>query len=87
MCLFEWLDDHKDIVYIIGTKFLEKGSSFTWGVSHTAPIVAGVIALLKEVKPDLRPDEIKKILLESSKKTYDGYPILDSSKALQNILD
>lgn len=84
---FEWLNNNTDVVYIIGTNFLEKESPITWGVSHTAPIVSGVIALLKEVKPDLKPEEIEKILLGSTKNSYDGYPILDSNKALQNIIE
>jgi hypothetical protein len=83
---FEWLEEGNDIVYVIGTNFQRKETPITWGRSPTAPIVSGVIALLKEVQPDLQPLEIEKILLESTKKSYDGIPILDSNKALQTIL-
>ena len=84
---FEWLQEGNDLVYVIGTNFQRKETPITWGRSPTAPIVSGVIAMLKEVKPDLQPGEINKILLESTKKSYDGIPILDSNKALQNILE
>jgi len=84
---FEWLYEGNERVYVIGTNFQRKETPITWGVSHTAPIVAGVVALLKEVQPDLQPGEIEKILLESTQKSYDGIPILDSNKALQSILE
>ncbi len=79
-------NNNADNVYIIGTNFHGAESSHSWGVSHTAPIVSGVIALLKEVSPDLRPGEIEKILLESTRKTSDGFTILDSHKALQKVV-
>ena len=83
---FARYNDSNDIVYVIGTNFLDNESPFTWGVSHTAPIVSGVIALLKEMKPDLGPEEIKNNLLKSTKNSSDGIPILDANIALKNIL-
>ena len=74
-----------DNIYIIGTNFYNEQSPISWGVSHTAPIVSGVIALMKELKPELKPLEIKHILLESIRQSHDGIPILDAEKAVVNI--
>jgi len=73
-------------IFVIGTNFIDE-SSFpnTWGVSQTAPIVAGVIAMLKELNPELIPFEIKKILFESYNTISSGYPILDALKAVKKI--
>ncbi len=84
---FRSTNDDQDVIYVIGTNFRDHESPITWGVSHTAPVVSGVIALLKEPRPDLQPEEIKQILLRSTKNSYDGIPILDSNKALKHILD
>ena len=73
------------IVYVIGTHFLDTESPITWGVSQTAPIVSGVIAMMKELKPELKPSEIKQILLASTRITGDGIPILDAEKALKTL--
>jgi hypothetical protein len=73
-------------IFVIGTNFINE-SSFpnTWGVSQTAPMVAGVIAMLKELNPELTPFEIKKILFESYNTISSGYPILDALKAVKKI--
>ncbi|TFH39033.1 MAG: hypothetical protein E4G95_02180 [Bacteroidia bacterium] len=83
---FAGYNDRTDIIHIIGTNFIEKESAITWGVSHSAPVVAGVIAMMKELNADLGPVEIKRILLGSSRYSSDGIPILDAEKALGNIL-
>ena len=78
----------QDNVYIIGTNFINKSSfPFTWGVSQTAPIVSGVIALMKELAPDLKPAEIRRILQISGKPISSGYQILDALKALHSLKD
>lgn len=82
---FKKYNERSDIIYIIGTNFYTEQSSVSWGVSHTAPIVSGVIALMKELKPELRPLEIKQVLLESTRLSYNGIPILDAEKAVVNI--
>lgn len=76
----------KDHVYLIGTNFIDNDSPITWGVSHTAPIVSGVIALMREVNPHLVPAQIKQILLQSTKDTPDGVPLLDAHQALVKAL-
>lgn len=42
--------------------------SFTQGTSFSAPITSGVIALMLGVNPDLTPDEIRTILIETADK-------------------
>jgi subtilisin family serine protease len=83
---FARYNSNPELVYIIGTRFLDRESPITWGVSQTAPIVSGVIAMMKELRPDLKPLEIKQILLASTRITRDGIPILDAEKALENLI-
>jgi subtilisin family serine protease len=85
MIEFAELNDDDEIVYVAGTNFLHKISPITWGRSHTAPMVAGVIALLKEIDAGLKPNEIKDILLNSTKTTDNGYPLLDAFIAVKNL--
>lgn len=82
---FEKYNNNPEIIYIIGTNFLNNESPVTWGLSQTAPIVSGVIAMMKEIKPNLTPKEIKQILLHSGRNTNDGVSILDAEKALENL--
>ena len=73
-------------IFVVGTNFVNESSfPYTWGVSQTAPIVAGVIAMMKEVNPTLGPFEIKKILFESNNIIGSGYPMLDATKALKGL--
>jgi subtilisin family serine protease len=79
-------DKGKDMVFVIGTNFIDSHSfPYTWGLSPTAPLVSGVIAMMKELKPELKPLDIKKILLNSTDTTPDGYPILNALKAVQQV--
>ena len=81
---FAAYDRNNRKVYVIGTNFIDDSSfPFTWGFSQTAPIVSGVIAMMKEVNPKLTPLEINHILLKSVNKTPDGYPVLDAVKAVK----
>jgi subtilisin family serine protease len=82
---FKKYDKREDVIHIIGTNFIDNESAITWGVSHTAPIVSGVIALMKELDPYLKPQEIKRILLNSTRETSDHISFLDAEKALENI--
>jgi hypothetical protein len=73
-------------IFVIGTNFINESSfPYTWGVSQTAPMVAGVIAILKELNSELIPFEIKNILFESYNTISSGYPILDALKAVKKI--
>ena len=37
--------------------------------------------MLKEMEPDIKPEEIKKILLQSTSTTIEGVSMLDAEKA------
>lgn len=72
-------------INIIGTGFNGEDSfPFTWGFSQTAPIVSGVIALMKEKNPSLKNGDIIRILRESYKENKEGFRYLDAVKALRN---
>jgi hypothetical protein len=75
----------REVVFVIGTNFIDDSSSNTWGLSQTAPIVSGVIAMMKEINPGLRPLAIKRILLKSVNQTPDGFPLLDALKAVTSV--
>jgi len=82
----EYTTTKKDHIYVIGTGFFNESSfPLCWGLSQTAPVVAGVIAMMKELKPGLKPAEIREILLQAGKPIEGGYKMLDALKALQNI--
>ena len=75
----------KEYVYVIGTNFIDESKfPMTWGVSSTAPMVSGVIAMMKELNPRLTPQEIREILVISGRELESGYRVLDAVKALQN---
>jgi subtilisin family serine protease len=46
------------------------------GTSMAAPVTAGVAAVLKSYYPSLTPQQIKKILVKSSVKTYKGKKVI-----------
>ncbi len=76
----------KQYIYVIGTNFIDEYKfPMTWGVSGTAPMVSGVIAMMKELNPSLTPQEIREILLNSGRELEWGYKILDAVKALKNL--
>jgi hypothetical protein len=75
---FASLDRGRKLAYVIGTNFVNEASfPYTWGLSQTAPMVAGVVAMMKEANQKLEPAEIKEILLRS------GDPLLDAVKAVE----
>ncbi|KAF1086277.1 Serine protease AprX [Sporotomaculum syntrophicum] len=51
------------------------------GTSMATPICAGVAALLLEVKPDLSPDQVKEILISSSR-PFNQYTVNDQGAGL-----
>jgi serine protease AprX len=60
------------------------------GTSMSAPIVAGAAALLLSIEPNLTPDAVKQLLLDTT--TYvdndrnaSGYGMIDVHKAVQNL--
>jgi subtilisin family serine protease len=50
------------------------------GTSMAAPVTAGVAAVLKSYYPNLTPEQIKKILVKSSVKTYKGKKVVKPGK-------
>lgn len=48
----------------------KKAYTFMSGTSMATPIVSGVAALLKSIDPNLKPKEIKEILINSASKKY-----------------
>lgn len=81
---FASFDKRKNSIYVLGTNFInEQDFPYTWGVSQTAPIVAGVIALMKEIKKEITPIEIKDMLLKSSIIIDNGYKLLNAKKTLE----
>jgi hypothetical protein len=82
---FAAYDEGRAMVYIIGTNFIEDGSfPYTWGLSPTAPMVAGVAAMMLEVNPRLTPAEIKHILLSSGRDIGSGIKVLDAAVAVKS---
>ncbi len=75
-----------DYYYVIGTNYVNEDSfPYTWGLSQTAPIVGGVVAMMKEIKPTLITGEIKRILREAGRRIKDDYEIINAGKAVEMI--
>jgi len=78
---------HEDraTVFVIGTNFIDDESfPYTWGLSPTAPMVAGVAAMMLEVNPTLTPARINEILLSSGRGIGSGHKVLDAAMAVKN---
>ncbi len=78
---------HEDraTVFVIGTNFADDGSfPYTWGLSQTAPMVAGVAAMMLEVNPALTPLRIKEVLSGAGRDIGSGYKVLDAAMAVKN---
>jgi len=58
--------------------------------SSMSPVLAGIVAMMKEIDNDLTPAEYKKILVETSKETeYNGYKVghvVDAVEAINYLL-
>ena len=63
---FDAFNKNEERVNIVGTNFYSRESPITWGVSHSAPIISGVIAIIKEAKPGITPNEITQLLLKAA---------------------
>jgi hypothetical protein len=78
---------HEDraTVFVIGTNFADDGSfPYTWGLSQTAPMVAGVAAMMLEVNPALTPLRIKEVLSGAGRDIGSGHTVLDAAMAVKN---
>ncbi|MHC4074893.1 MAG: S41 family peptidase [Planctomycetota bacterium] len=56
-----------------------------WGYSNGPPIVAGVIALMKSVNPDLSPQQVRTIIAETAY-IKDGFKVLDAEAAVRKVI-
>jgi len=57
-----------------------------WGYSNGPPIVAGVIALMKSVNPEITPNKIREILYSTSI-VRNGFKVLDAEAAVKAVLN
>ena len=81
----EFAEKEKNYIYIVGIgHIVEHSFPYTWDLSQTAPMVSGVIALMKEINPQLRLSEIKDILLQSGRSIKAGFKVLDACVAVKN---
>jgi len=53
-----------------------------WGYSNGPPIVAGVIALMREADPELTPAETRRIIA-STTRDWKGFPVLNAEAAVK----
>jgi len=84
---FAAYDEGRAMAYVIGTNFIEDESfPYTWGLSQTAPMVAGVAAMVLEASPRLTPAEVKDILLSSGRGIGSGALLLDAALAVGKCL-
>ena len=73
--------------------WLERGSDSGYrpflSVSSTSPVTAGFVAMLKSMRPELRPADAKRILIETSRPmSFEGQPaarVVDIAAALRSI--
>jgi serine protease AprX len=78
---------------LLGTQFTDRitgdGAHIRLsGTSMAASVVSGAIALLLEAKPDLRPDQVKRLLTTTSRAypgKADNAGMLDVARALQSV--
>ncbi|WP_170065576.1 S8 family serine peptidase [Clostridium vincentii] len=75
------------------TTNLSGGYSYYSGTSFSTPIVSAMVAIIKSVRPDLSPQEIKSILQNNSldlgtvgRDNYFGYGKVDAYKSISNVL-
>lgn len=73
---FEKYSNSREKINIIGTNFISKETPVTWGISHSAPVISGVIALIKEKNPQFTPRDIKGLILKQAGMNSSGLLIL-----------
>ncbi len=68
------------------TQVLDSKMACEDGTSFSAPLVSGTLALVMNAYPDLNPIQIKKVLLDSTKKDKDFRNLTSGTLDLQNII-
>ena len=82
---------------VLVTKSTFEGSEYPWialsGTSQATPCVAGIVALWLQANPTLSPDDVKRIIRETSHPLGDqtpnytyGYGLIDAYAGMLNIL-
>jgi subtilisin family serine protease len=56
-----------------------------WGYSNGPPIIAGVVALMKNANPELTAQQIRSIIIETDCKK-DGFNMLDAEASVQKAI-
>jgi len=80
----KYIKEPEKRIFVIGTNDYYKYSfPYTWGFSQTAPFVGGIIALMLDIEPSLKPEQIHTILKRSFTETREGYHLLDAGKAVK----
>jgi hypothetical protein len=69
----------------------ESGHRPYLSISSTSPVTAGFVAMLKSVRPELSPAEIKQVLMETSRPlTFEGRQaprVVDAAAALRSVIN
>ncbi len=76
-----------DYVYVVGTGFISPETfPNVWGVSAGAPMVAGVVAMIREIAPRLPASRINDVLLCAGVPVDGDKSTLDARRALERAL-
>ena len=91
-CDFSNIGDRVDVVapgYEIESTVDNNGyESEDWsGTSMAVPHVSGIAAMLYSVNPELKGDEVKKIICETATRKVDGYKLVDAEAAVKRALN
>ena len=74
-----------------GKQFTGSGSDPYFSMSSMSPVLAGTVAMMKQINPGLPPSEYKQILIETSKEIeFDGYKVshvFDAWVAVTSLID
>jgi len=66
------------VTCVVGTQYIRAG-----GTSMSAPMVSGVVALLLERYPNLTPDQVKGVLMRSTRSLPGGVPAVSAAAAIK----
>ncbi len=76
--------------FVMGENCFDNEHVFLSGTSMATPVVSGIIALIKQYKPDLSPNEIKNLIINSAKDLDEnifvqGYGEIDAKEIFNQI--
>lgn len=65
----------------------ENGTTSSWaGTSMASPHVAGIATILYSLDPDLKGDEVKRIICKTATTEVDGYKLVNAESAVKEVL-